>query len=187
MEFVVDGPGGRFTLGGLLFRGKGHVDAGPVPPPDSSGARGAEFPGQGVGVVNAVPDPVIDNVGLFVTSALLLDLLLWLFIMAGWESASIPGDFASTHQAGYVFPYSHGLVGSLLWSAAAGACSAFFARAGVNRVRLAALIAAAVFSHWQLDWLVHRPELPLAGQDSPMAGLGLWHHLPLALAIEARG
>jgi hypothetical protein len=39
-----------------------------------------------------------------------------------------------------------------------------------------------VFSHWSLDALVHRSELPVAGALN--AGLGLWDQLPLALAVE---
>jgi len=42
-----------------------------------------------------------------------------------------------------------------------------------------------VFSHWLLDALVHRPEMPLLGSSSRMAGLGLWNHMPVALAMEA--
>ena len=45
------------------------------------------------------------NVGLFVTAALLLDFLLWLFILVGWESVNIPDDFGTTHQPHFVFPY----------------------------------------------------------------------------------
>ncbi|NML46395.1 hypothetical protein HHL11_21785 [Ramlibacter sp. G-1-2-2] len=47
------------------------------------------------------------------------------------------------------------------------------------------LLAAAVFSHWLLDALVHRPELPLAGTGSPAIGLSLWNAMPFALAVEA--
>ena len=126
------------------------------------------------------------NVGAFITAALLLDLVLWLFIVLGWESVSIPADFASTHQPEFVFPYSHGLVASLAWSAVAAvmACAGY-ARLQAARWRVAALIAAAVFSHWLLDALVHRPELPLAGAASAKVGLGLWNGMPVALAVEA--
>jgi Sec-independent protein secretion pathway component TatC len=47
------------------------------------------------------------------------------------------------------------------------------------------LIAAAVFSHWILDALVHRPEMPVAGSASAKVGLGLWDRMPIALLIEA--
>ena len=126
------------------------------------------------------------NVGVFIAAALLLDLVLWLFILLGWESVSIPADFAATHQPEFVFPYSHGLAASLAWSAiAAAAACVGYARLQAARWRVAALIAAAVFSHWLLDALVHRPEMPLAGAASAKVGLGLWNGMPVALAVEA--
>lgn len=126
------------------------------------------------------------NVGVFVTAALLLDLLLWLFVLVGWESVAIPNNFASTHQPEFIFPYSHGLAASLFWSAlAAGIAFAWPVHLQVARWRAAALVAAAVFSHWLLDALVHRSELPLFGPSSAQVGLGLWHSMPVALAVEA--
>jgi hypothetical protein len=41
-----------------------------------------------------------------------------------------------------------------------------------------------VFSHFLLDALVHVPELPLLGENSPKIGLALWNHLPLELTLE---
>ena len=126
------------------------------------------------------------NIGAFVAAALLLDLVLWLFVLLGWESVTITADFASTHQPEFVFPYSHGLLSSLLWSALAGAVAfAWSARLGITPWRVAVLVAAAVFSHWLLDALVHLPELPLAGAGSPTVGLGLWQAMPVALLVEA--
>jgi hypothetical protein len=68
------------------------------------------------------------NVGLFVAAALLVDIVLWLFVLLGLESVTIPADFASTHQAQFVFPYSHGLVASIVWSTLA-AVAAWLANA----------------------------------------------------------
>jgi hypothetical protein len=126
------------------------------------------------------------NVGVFVAAALLLDVLLWLFILLGFESVTIPPDFEVTRQVAFVFPYSHGLQAATLWSAAAGALG-IWAYAGTRqrRWRIGGLVAAAVFSHWLLDALVHRPELPLAGRQSLHVGLGLWNAMPVALAVEA--
>ena len=42
---------------------------------------------------------------------------------------------------------------------------------------------AAVVSHWFLDVVVHVADLPLAGNDSPKLGLGLWRHLGLSVAL----
>ena len=126
------------------------------------------------------------NIGAFIAAALLLDLVLWLLVLLGWESVAIPADFARTHQPEFVFPYSHGLLSSVLWSVLAGAVAfAWSARRGMAPWRIAFLVAAAVFSHWLLDALVHLPELPLAGPGSPAVGLGLWQRMPVALAVEA--
>lgn len=126
------------------------------------------------------------NVGAFVLAALLLDVVLWILVLLGWEAATIPPDFAHTHQLAFEFPFSHGLLASIGWSVLFGALAAYvLVRLPDGRLRAAVLIGAAVFSHWLLDALVHVPELPLAGAASTKVGLGLWQHLPIALALEA--
>jgi len=126
------------------------------------------------------------NVGVFVAAALLLDIVLWILVLLGRESVAIPANFANTHQPEFLFPWSHGLLASLAWSAlAALAAWVAYARPGAARGRAALLVAGAVFSHWILDALVHRPELPVAGAASPMIGLGLWRNMPLALVAES--
>ena len=126
------------------------------------------------------------NVGIFVAAALLLDLLLWCFVLAGWEQVTVPADFRSTHQAGFVFPWSHGLAAACGWSLIAAALVAWWRRpASPLRLRAGLLIAAAVMSHWLLDALVHVPGLPLAGAGSMKLGLGLWRHMSVALALES--
>lgn len=126
------------------------------------------------------------NVGVFVLAAVLLDFVLWLMVLLGWESVVIPSDFVHTHQPEFDFPYSHGLLAAIGWSALAGAAT-FFACARLQqaKARAAALVALAVFSHWLLDALVHAPEMPLAGSGSLKLGLGLWDTMPMALLIEA--
>ena len=126
------------------------------------------------------------NVGTFIVAALLLDVVLWLFILLGWESADIPANFASTHQPQFVFPYSHSLVASFGWSALVGGAAFVWGQnLGAAKLRFAVLAAAAVFSHWLLDALVHAPELPLAGADSLKVGLWLWQSMPVALTVES--
>jgi hypothetical protein len=126
------------------------------------------------------------NVGVFVVAALLLDIVLWILVLLGRESVAIPADFASTQQPEFIFPWSHGLLASVAWSALAALVAWIaYPRLGSARGRAALLIAVAVFSHWLLDALVHRPELPVAGTASYKVGLGLWNSLPLALAAES--
>lgn len=126
------------------------------------------------------------NVGVFVAAALLLDLVLWLLVLLGWESVTIPANFTNTHQPDFVFPYSHSLLAGALWSVLAGAAGYFFYAPGQPEKRRAALlVAGAVVSHWLLDALVHQPEMSLAGAASPMLGFALWHNMPVALLVEA--
>lgn len=126
------------------------------------------------------------NIGILSFAALLPDFLLWSMILLGWESAVIPANFASSHQPVFVFPYSHGLLATIGWSACAGlAAFTWLPVPARRRTRAALLVAAAVFSHWLLDALVHAPELPLLGMSSTKIGLGLWQKMPLALSVEA--
>ena len=73
------------------------------------------------------------NVGVFVAAALLLDFLLWLFILLGAESVSIPPDFQVTRQVEFVFPYSHGLLAAAVWSAAGGVLASMLPRRAAAR------------------------------------------------------
>lgn len=45
------------------------------------------------------------------------------------------------------------------------------------------MLAALVVSHWVLDWLTHRPDLPLY-PGGPKFGLGLWNSVAGTLAVE---
>jgi hypothetical protein len=126
------------------------------------------------------------NIGAFIFAALLLDVVLWILVLANIESLAITSSFASIHQPEFVFPYSHGLVSAAGWSALGALVAAALAlRAGVTPIRAALLAAIAVFSHWILDALVHIPELPVLGPNSTKVGAALWQQsLYAALAIE---
>jgi membrane-bound metal-dependent hydrolase YbcI (DUF457 family) len=72
------------------------------------------------------------------------------------------------------------------WSAAAGVLTLLlYPYLKDAKWRAAALVAGATFSHWLLDVLVHRSELPLIGNTSATVGLALWNNMPTALAVEA--
>ena len=125
------------------------------------------------------------NVGALIFAALLLDVVLWLLVIVGLESVSIPRDFAVTHLLQFNFPYSHGLLASLVLSVLASVFVVVWCPDLQDVcVRVAAVVSLAVFSHWLLDVLVHLPQLPLLGPDSVKVGLGLWKSMPLALAVE---
>lgn len=115
-------------------------------------------------------------------AAQLVDIAWTLLVLAGVEKVRIvPGFTAANPLDLYYMPYTHSLVAALLWAVAAAAiCRWLFRWRG--RV-VAAWVGAAVLSHWVLDWLVHRPDLPLYG-NSAKVGLGLWNFLGLSLALE---
>jgi len=124
-------------------------------------------------------------VGTLVFASLLPDVLLWCFVLLSLEGISIPADFSRNHQLQFIFPYSHGLAGGLCWAAlAAIVIYAVYLRRKKAKLRHAAVVGAAAFSHWLLDALVHVPELPLAGDRSVKVGLGLWQSMPVALTAE---
>jgi hypothetical protein len=59
-----------------------------------------------------------------------------------------------------------------------------FAVARPSRRQTSMVIGLAVFSHWVLDVIVHRPDLPLY-DNSAKVGLGLWNAPALAFGLEA--
>jgi hypothetical protein len=118
----------------------------------------------------------------------LLDVLFAIFVFAGIEKMRIvPGFTAYNPYDLYWMPYSHSLLGALVWSGLAAFVFAVVARRlrSGDRVRGAAIVAAAVFSHFVLDVPMHTPDLPLGpGPGSPRIGLGLWNHRWAAVAAE---
>jgi hypothetical protein len=108
--------------------------------------------------------------------------LLWpVFLLTGIERARIaPGDTAFTPLAFEHYPWSHSLLMVVIWGALLG--GAYRLRRGDGRASL--VIALLVVSHWVLDWVTHRPDLPLVPGGGPKLGLGLWNHATATLVIE---
>jgi hypothetical protein len=120
------------------------------------------------------------SLGTLVLAAQLADLVWPLLLLAGLEVVRIdPGNTAFTPLDFVSYPYTHSLLATALWAAAAGGIA--LAR---SRYRAGAIaVAVAVASHWVLDVLAHRPDLPL-GPGGPKVGLGLWNHRTAAMALE---
>jgi len=81
----------------------------------------------------------------------------------------------------YYMPYTHSLLGVLFWSLLAFATCQFVPALRGKRTGL--ILAAAVFSHWILDLIVHRPDLALYDSVGKM-GFGLWNYRGAAFALE---
>jgi hypothetical protein len=101
----------------------------------------------------------------------LLDVLFGPFVVAGIERATLTPQTPPGFSLDYI-DWSHSLLMSLVWSALFAAA---FARRGKG-VMLA--VAAAVFSHFVLDLLMHPADLALWPGSRVHLGFGLWRALP---------
>src|SRR4029079_4875358 len=121
------------------------------------------------------------SLGVLMAAPLFADLLWPIFLAAGIESVRIdPGNTAVTPLDLHDYPWSHSLATSLAWSAVFAA--AFWA--ATRYARGAVVLAVGVFSHFVLDFVTHRPDLPLYPGSSTSVGLGLWNSRPGTLAAE---
>jgi hypothetical protein len=112
----------------------------------------------------------------------LLDVFWSIFVLLDIEKVRIvPGITATNPLDLYYMPYTHSLLGAMLWSVAAGVAYYMFRRP--EGWSADTIVGAAVLSHWALDWLVHRPDLPLY-DNSLKVGLGLWNYPAFAFVLE---
>ena len=103
-----------------------------------------------------------------------------MLVLAGIEHVRIdPGNTAFTPLDFFDYPWSHSMVMALAWSVLFGLVCM---RAGT---RPAVILGLLVFSHWLLDFLSHRPDLPLVPGSASMFGLGLWNSVPATIMVES--
>jgi hypothetical protein len=120
------------------------------------------------------------SLGLLIGAPLLLDLLWPVFLLAGIEHARIdPGNTAFTPVDLYDYPWSHSLAMTVLWSGLAAGLYWIATR----YVRGAVAIGGGVLSHWLLDFVTHRADMPLY-PGGLKVGLGLWNSVAGTLAVE---
>ena len=79
------------------------------------------------------------------------------------------------------YPYSHSLIALLLWGAIFAVLYALLRRSGT---KAAIVIGMLVLSHWVLDVLTHRPDMPISLADSSVIGFGLWNFPVFAIPLE---
>lgn len=121
------------------------------------------------------------SLGTLVLAAMLADLLWCVFMIAGIEQVQFkPGVGAANYLTALNIAWSHSLLMDALWAALLAV--AYFLR---RRSPLGAgVLFGTVLSHWLLDWISHRLDMPLAPGLHSYFGLGLWASLPATIAIE---
>ena len=117
---------------------------------------------------------------LFIASQF-LDLLWPIFLLVGLEKVKIePGNTAFTPLNFTYYPFSHGFLSVFLLSIIFGAVYFILKR----NLKSSVLLGSLVLSHWILDLIVHRPDLPLIPWSHVKVGLGLWNSVILTLIVE---
>jgi hypothetical protein len=124
------------------------------------------------------------NLGPLVLAASFSDILFGLLVWVGLEQYQVPADVAAKHYLTFIFPYSHGLLATVLWASPAGLVAYRLTSGKPFRKTAAWIVVAAIFSHFLLDAVVHVAELPVVGEGSYKIGLGLWNHLRIELGLE---
>jgi len=121
------------------------------------------------------------SLGWLLAAPIFPDLIWPLFVLAGVEVVRIaPGDTAFTPLEFVSYPWSHSLLMTLVWAALLGAVYCWRSRYWAGTVA----IALAVGSHWVLDFVSHRADMPLAPGLAVKFGLDLWNHVAATVAVE---
>jgi hypothetical protein len=120
------------------------------------------------------------SLGTLFVACELVDLIWPVFLLLGIESVRIdPGNTAFTPLEFVRYPWTHSLLMGAVWSVLLGLLYLLLRR---NR-RAALVVGLVVLSHWFLDLLAHRPDLPIV-PGGAVYGLGLWNSIAATLVVE---
>jgi LexA-binding, inner membrane-associated putative hydrolase len=112
---------------------------------------------------------------------LFADLLWPVFLLLGWEHVRIePGNTRYTPLDLWDYPWSHSLLMLIVWATAFALIYQLIARYWPGTIA----IWIGVMSHWILDWMTHRPDMPLYPGGGPRLGLGLWNSIVGTMVVE---
>jgi hypothetical protein len=121
------------------------------------------------------------SLGTLFLAAQFIDLLWPSLLLAGIERVEIdPGNTAFTPLNFVFYPISHSLVAVVFWACAFAMTYVLLRR----NVAAAVTIGLLVLSHWILDLVTHRPDLPLVPGGRVFVGLGLWNSVLWTLIAE---
>jgi hypothetical protein len=121
------------------------------------------------------------SLAVLLTASQLADILWPFFLALGFEEVRIaPGITAFTPLDFVSYPYSHSLVMLVVWGLVFGA---IYRMVTGRNGRIFIVLAALVVSHWILDWIAHRPDMPIY-PGGPKFGLGLWNHVAATIIVE---
>lgn len=121
------------------------------------------------------------SLGVLMLAAQFLDLLWPIFLLLGIEHVEIVPGITKVSPFDFTdYPISHSLLIILVWSVVVAGI--YFAI--LRYAQGAKIVALLVLSHWVLDFIVHRPDLPLRPGGEARAGMGLWNSWSASIAVE---
>lgn len=121
------------------------------------------------------------SLGTLWMAAQFLDLIWPIFLLLGIERVEIdPGNTVVTPLDFVSYPLSHSLLGAAGWAFLFAGLYWLLRRNGAGTF----VVLLLVLSHWFLDAIVHRPDLPLYPGSSRMIGFGLWNSRSATLLVE---
>ena len=120
------------------------------------------------------------SLGILVLAGQFADFLWPVLLLLGIERVKIvPGLLAASPFDFTWYPISHSLFAQFGWGALLGIAYFILRRDG----RSALLVGGLVPTHWMLDFIAHRPDMPIY-PSGPTYGLGMWNSLPLTISVE---
>jgi hypothetical protein len=133
-----------------------------------------------VGLIANRVEPKI-SLGTAVLASMFPDLLWAVLLLGGIEQAYFrAGRGAANYLNAAQISYSHSLLMDALWGALLA--SIYFLRR--HSARAAWIVFAAVVSHWVLDVVSHKPDMPVAPGIDEHLGLGLWGSIVATVLLE---
>lgn len=121
------------------------------------------------------------SLGTLFLAAQFIDLLWPFFIIFGIEQVNIePGNTAFNPLSFIYYPFSHSLLGVIVWAFLFGLIYFILKKS----FRSSVILGLLVISHWILDLITHIPDLPLFPWSSLKVGFGLWNSVPSTIIVE---
>lgn len=111
----------------------------------------------------------------------LMDLIWPVLVLSGIETFQVEvGNTRVTPLNFTFYPYSHSLLMSVVWGVLFGLVYYLITK---NR-KGSLLVAGLTVSHWVLDLIVHRADLPITPFSDLKVGLGLWNYPVIESILE---
>lgn len=121
------------------------------------------------------------SLGIMLMAVQWLDLVWPVLVLLGMEKVNIePGNTEMTPLNFVYYPWSHSMLMAVGW----GVLFAVIYYAVTKNRNASLLLLLLVFSHWILDWISHRPDMPLTPFTDIKVGLGLWNNKWATIVIE---